>query len=108
MNCTAATPAKAPIAVPSTRATRDSQRSMLSPYRLHRLDANRTIGRVPDALVIIVNPTAGSGRAAKLVPWIRERLALRPDAELHVTIRRGEAQGLAARAGAGGCDRLVA
>ena len=58
--------------------------------------------------MIIVNPTAGSGRAAKLVPWIRERLALRPDAELHVTIRRGEAQDLAARAAAGGCDRLVA
>ena len=81
---------------------------MASPYRLARLDANRTIGRVPDAPVIIVNPTAGSGRAAKLLPWIRERLALRPDADLHVTSRRGEAQELAARAAADGCDRLVA
>ena len=81
---------------------------MASPYRLARLDANRTIGRVPDAPVIIVNPTAGSGRAAKLLPWIRERLAPRPDADLHVTSRRGEAQELAARAAADGCDRLVA
>jgi diacylglycerol kinase (ATP) len=57
--------------------------------------------------VIIVNPTAGSGRAAKLLPWIRERLALRPDAALHVTSRRGEAQELAGRAAVDGCDRLV-
>jgi len=81
---------------------------MASPYRLVRLDANRTIGRVPDAPVIIVNPTAGSGRGARLLPWIRERLALRPDADLHVTSRRGEAQDLAAHAAADGCDRLVA
>jgi diacylglycerol kinase (ATP) len=58
--------------------------------------------------VIIVNPTAGSGRAAKLLPWIRERLAIRPDAELHVTGRRGEAEELTARAAHGGCDRVVA
>lgn len=58
--------------------------------------------------MIIVNPTAGSGRAAKLVPWIRERLALRPDVELHVTGRLGEAQELAARAADDGCDRVVA
>jgi diacylglycerol kinase (ATP) len=57
--------------------------------------------------VIIVNPSAGSGRAARLLPWIRERLALRPDAELHVTNRRGEAEELAARAAAAGSDRLV-
>jgi diacylglycerol kinase (ATP) len=81
---------------------------MRSPYRLRSLDANRTIGRVPDAPVIIVNPTAGSGRAAKLLPWIRERLALRPDADLHVTSRPGDAQELAARAAATGSDRLVA
>jgi diacylglycerol kinase (ATP) len=62
---------------------------------------------VPDAPVIIVNPTAGSGRAARLLPWIRERLAPRPEAELHVTIRRGEAEELAARAAAAGSDRLV-
>jgi diacylglycerol kinase (ATP) len=81
---------------------------MRSPYRVDSLDANRTIGRVPDAPVIIVNPTAGSGRAAKLLPWIRERLAHRPDAELHVTGRRGEAQELAARAADDGRDRVVA
>jgi diacylglycerol kinase (ATP) len=81
---------------------------MASPYRVGLLDANRTIGRVPDAPVIIVNPTAGSGRAATLLPWIRERLAQRPDAELHVTSRRGEAQDLAARAADDGADRVVA
>jgi diacylglycerol kinase (ATP) len=58
--------------------------------------------------VIIVNPTAGSGRAATLLSWIRDRLAQRPDAELHVTMRGGEAEELAARAAANGCDRLVA
>jgi diacylglycerol kinase (ATP) len=63
---------------------------------------------VPDAPVIIVNPTAGSGRAAKLLPWIRERLALRPDAELHVTGRGGEAEKLASHAAAEGRDRIVA
>jgi diacylglycerol kinase (ATP) len=81
---------------------------MGSPYRTRRLDANRTICRVPEAPVIIVNPTAGSGRAAKLVSWIRERLAQRPDAELHVTVRGGDAEELASRAAADGCDRLVA
>ena len=63
---------------------------------------------MPDVPVIIVNPTAGSGRAAKLLPWIRERLAQRAEAELHVTGRRGEAEEIAARAADGGCDRLVA
>ncbi len=63
---------------------------------------------MPDAPVIIVNPTAGSGRAAKLLPWIRERLSQRPDAELHVTGRPGEAEELTARAAATGCDRVVA
>ena len=58
--------------------------------------------------MIIVNPTAGSGRAVKLLPWIRDRLAQRPDAELHVTGRPGEAQELAARAADDGCDRVVA
>jgi diacylglycerol kinase (ATP) len=81
---------------------------MRSPYRVDLLDANRTIGRVPDAPVIIVNPTAGSGRAAKLLPWIRERLAHRPDAELHITGHPGEAEELAARAADDGCDRVVA
>lgn len=80
---------------------------MGSPYRLASLDANRTIGRVPEAPLIIVNPTAGSGRAARLIPWIRERLAPRPDAELHVTVRRGDAEEVTARAVASGRDRVV-
>jgi diacylglycerol kinase (ATP) len=81
---------------------------MASPYRLGSLDANRTIGRVPDAPVIVVNPAAGSGRAAKLVPWIRERLDRRHDAELLVTSRPGEAEEAAARAATDGADRVVA
>jgi diacylglycerol kinase (ATP) len=80
---------------------------MPSPYRLAPLDANRTIGRVPDAPLIIVNPTAGSGHAARLIPWIRERLAPRPDAELLVTTRRGDAEEATARAVESGCDRVV-
>ena len=81
---------------------------MPSPYRVGLLDANRTIGRVPDAPVIIVNPTAGSGRAARLVPWIRERLALRPDAELHITRHAGDGEERAARAAEDGHGRLIA
>jgi diacylglycerol kinase (ATP) len=63
---------------------------------------------VPDAPVVIVNPIAGSGRAARLLPWIRERLALRPDAQLHITSAPGDAEELAARAAEGGSDRIVA
>lgn len=58
--------------------------------------------------MIIVNPTAGSGRALRLVPWLRERLAPRPDVELHVTTRRGEAEELAARVASDGGHRLIA
>ena len=58
--------------------------------------------------MIVVNPVAGSGRGARLVPWIRERLTLRPDAALHVTAGPGEATELTARAAARGCDRLIA
>jgi diacylglycerol kinase (ATP) len=63
---------------------------------------------VPDAPAIIVNPTAGGGRAARLVPWLRERLALRPDVPLHVTRRRGDAEEIAQREMAAGADRIVA
>lgn len=58
--------------------------------------------------LIVLNPTAGHGRAGRLAPWIRERLALRPDAELHVTQRRGDATELAAGAGEAGFSRVVA
>lgn len=58
--------------------------------------------------LIVLNPTAGNGRAASLAPWITERLALRPDAELRVTSRRGEATELAAGAGTAGFSRVVA
>jgi diacylglycerol kinase (ATP) len=72
------------------------------------LDANRTIGRVPLAPLIIVNPTAGAGRAARLVPWLRERLGPRPEADLHVTRRPGDAEEVAADAARNGHDRVVA
>ena len=75
---------------------------------MRTIDANRTIGRVPNALLVIVNPTAGGGRAARLVPWLRERLARRPDARLVVTRRAGEAEELAGEASAAGVDRVVA
>lgn len=75
---------------------------------MRAVDANRTIGRVPNALLVIVNPTAGGGRAARLVPWLRERLARRPDARLVVTRRAGEAEELAGEVPATGVDRVVA
>jgi diacylglycerol kinase (ATP) len=72
------------------------------------LDANRTIGRVPHAPLVIVNPTAGGGRAARLIPWLRERLERRPDVELFITRRRGDAEERAASAAAAGQDRIIA
>jgi len=72
------------------------------------LDANRTIGRVPLSPLIIVNPTAGAGRAARLVPWLRERLAPRPEAEFHITRAPGEAEEISADAAQNGHDRVVA
>ena len=46
---------------------------------------------MPDAPLIIVNPAAGAGRARRLLPWLRERLAARPDARLEVTAGPGDA-----------------
>ena len=63
---------------------------------------------MPQGPLIVVNPSAGGGRALRLVEWIRERLAPRPDADLRVTTRRGEAQELAAAAMAEGRTRVVA
>jgi diacylglycerol kinase (ATP) len=63
---------------------------------------------VPHAPLIVLNPAAGAGRAVRLAPWIRERLQLRPDAELRVTTRRGEAEGIAAGARSAGFSRVVA
>ena len=57
--------------------------------------------------MVIVNPTAGGGRAAKLLPWLRERLRQRTDARLQVTWRPGDAEAWAARA-SGTYDRVVA
>ena len=62
---------------------------------------------MPSALFVIVNPTAGSGRAGRLVPWLRERLGRRPEASLEVTTCAGDAERLAAEA-ASVHDRIVA
>ena len=72
------------------------------------LDANRTIGRVPNVPLVIVNPTAGGGRAARLIPWLLERIAPRQDAELLVTRRAGDAEAHAAAGAARGVDRIIA
>jgi diacylglycerol kinase (ATP) len=62
---------------------------------------------VPTALLVIVNPTAGGGRAGRLVPSLRERLGSRPEARLEITTRAGHAELLAAE-GAPAHDRIVA
>jgi len=72
------------------------------------IDANRTIGRVPNPLLVIVNPTAGGGRAARLVPWLRERLAARPDARVEVTARAGDAERWTSSFGTADPGRVVA
>ncbi|HUF07139.1 MAG TPA: diacylglycerol kinase family protein [Candidatus Binatia bacterium] len=63
---------------------------------------------MPHVPLVIVNPTAGGGRAARLVPWLRERLAARPEAALYVTRRAGEGEAIAAEALGQGHDRIVA
>ena len=63
---------------------------------------------MPDAPLVIVNPTAGNGRAARALPWIRERLEPRAEARVEVTGRPGDAERLAAGGRAAGHDRIVA
>ena len=63
---------------------------------------------MPNALLVIVNPAAGGGRAARTLPWIRERLAARPDARLVVSRRPGDAERIAAEARGSGFDRAIA
>jgi diacylglycerol kinase (ATP) len=63
---------------------------------------------VPVAPIVIVNPTAGGGRAARLLPWLRERLEVRPDITVEVTRSAGHAEELARLAGRSGADRVVA
>lgn len=62
--------------------------------------------------MIIVNPTAGGGRAGRMVAWLRERIAtangILPEAALVVTTRAGDAEEAAARATADGVERVVA
>lgn len=63
---------------------------------------------MPNARVIIVNPTAGSGRGARLVPWLREQMAASDVAELHVTEDAAQPAALAAEAAVRGCRRVIA
>lgn len=63
---------------------------------------------MPHAPLVIVNPTAGAGRASRLVPWLRERLGGRPEIELYLTRRRGDAEERTAIAVAEGRERVVA
>lgn len=63
---------------------------------------------MPLSPLVIVNPTAGRGRALRSLGWLRERLAPRPDARLEITGRPGDAEALAARAVDDGHDRIVA
>ena len=55
-----------------------------------------------------MNPAAGSGRSARLVPWLRDRLRGDSAAELVVTRAPGHATQLAAEAAAARRDRIVA
>ena len=55
---------------------------------------------MPSAPLIVLNPVAGGGRAARSLPWLRDRLSRHPGARLVVTSRAGEAEGVAAQAGA--------
>jgi YegS/Rv2252/BmrU family lipid kinase len=63
---------------------------------------------VPSAPFVIVNPTAGGGRARRVLAWLRERLDARPEARLEVTRRAGDAERWAADAAVDGYDRVVA
>ncbi|HUH17360.1 MAG TPA: diacylglycerol kinase family protein [Methylomirabilota bacterium] len=63
---------------------------------------------MPDAPpLVIVNPTAGGGRPARIVGWLRNRPELRGGGLVEVTSRSGEAESLAARAGARGYRRVI-
>ena len=62
---------------------------------------------MPIAPLVIVNPTAGGGRAGRLVTWLTERLAPRSDARLEITSRPGDAEVLTSRL-AHDHDRVVA
>ena len=63
---------------------------------------------MPDAPLVIVNPAAGNGRAARALPWLRERLEARNDARIEVTRGPRHAERLAADAEAAGHDRVIA
>lgn len=63
---------------------------------------------MPEAPLVIVNPAAGGGRGLRLVGWLSERLARRPEARLEVTTRPRHAEEIAAEAASTGHDRVIA
>ncbi len=63
---------------------------------------------MPIAPLVIVNPSAGGGRAAQSVGWIRDQLAARPDTRLEITNLPGDAERLSSDAGREGHDRVIA
>jgi diacylglycerol kinase (ATP) len=72
-----------------------------------RLDVQRHNRRVPIAPLVILNPVAGAGRAARLSTWLRERLRELSDADLVETRAPGHAQELARDAARDGRGRIV-
>ena len=109
MSWTATTPANAPSAVP------EHARRRVEPA-VHAVTLARRGALTPTAQSVACRTRRSSsstrppvaGRAARLVPWLRERLERRPDAELRVTARAGEAEELAAAAVGDGRERVVA
>jgi diacylglycerol kinase (ATP) len=63
---------------------------------------------VPSAPLIVVNPAAGNGSALRLVAWIREQIASRPDTTLVITDRPGDAETRVTLAVREGRERVVA
>ena len=63
---------------------------------------------MPQSPLVVVNPAAGGGRAARALPWLRERLGARDEARIEVTSRPGDAEVLAADADRAGHDRVIA
>jgi diacylglycerol kinase (ATP) len=73
------------------------------------IDATGHNRRVPaSAMTVILNPSAGSGRAGRFREWLADRLRGVPDAELVITGSAAETTGAAAEATRQGCRRVLA
>lgn len=73
----------------------------------HSATRGRQNVSVAHAPLVIVNPTAGGGRAARSVRWIRDRLSARSDARVEVARRRGDIAELSAAAHRAGHGRVI-